>query len=69
MSDVVRDFNMDSFHNFEDLDDITLSQALDKYELCSITQTEFDDVNYGVFEIESDASLSSIEGVLRFIKL
>ena len=48
MSDVVNNFNFEFLSNFDDLDDLSLSQAVDKYELAEISSGEFDDIDFGL---------------------
>lgn len=51
MSDVVSNF--DFLNNFEDLDDLSLSQALDRYEITEANLGDFNDIDFGDFDLLS----------------
>lgn len=58
MSDVVNNFNFEFLSNFDDLDDLSLSQAVDKYELAEISSGEFDDIDFGQFGMSTEDLIS-----------
>ena len=50
MSDFVQDFDFDFLSDFTDLDDITLSQVLERYEVDEVL-SETDPVTFGTFDV------------------
>ncbi|XP_033741792.1 zinc finger MYM-type protein 2-like [Pecten maximus] len=52
MSDFVKNFDYDFLNDFDDLDDVTLSQVLDRYEISENLDLGLEDYSFGSFNVE-----------------
>lgn len=66
MSDVVSNLDFHFLINFEDLDDLSLSQALNRYEITEENLGDFNDIDFGDFDLLSKHENAEISDGKRF---
>lgn len=66
MSDVVSNLDFHFLINFEDLDDLSFSQALNRYEITEENLGDFNDIDFGDFDLLSKHENAEISDEKRF---